>query len=214
MTSSLTFHSQQNEDATLYEMFFKNHRNCVFLEMGAMDGKKWSNTKFFEDTLGWTGILIEPLPRYFKDLVQNRPSCITVNCAVSSVEGQVEFLGNNACAGMTHTMADSFRQQHWSHRSDIHPFHVPSRPLHAILHENNIREIHLFSLDVEGGELDVLRTFDWSIPVHVFLIEMDKHNPTKNEEGRRLLRQHGYKFSMRIGNNDVFYHPDRISPLR
>jgi hypothetical protein len=32
--------------------------------------------------------------------------------------------------------------------------------------------LDLFSLDVEGGELEVLKTMDWTIPVGVLMIEV------------------------------------------
>jgi hypothetical protein len=34
----------------------------TFVELGALDGVLFSNTKFYEDTLGWTGVLIEAQP--------------------------------------------------------------------------------------------------------------------------------------------------------
>ena len=40
----------------LYEKYFKNYSlECkkFYLEMGAIDGVMYSNTKFYEDTLGW-----------------------------------------------------------------------------------------------------------------------------------------------------------------
>ena len=42
--------------------------------MGALDGIKYSNTKFFEELLNWTGILIEPNPVMFNKLIKNRPN--------------------------------------------------------------------------------------------------------------------------------------------
>ena len=36
-----------------------------------MEAKKYSNTKFFQDSLNWTGILIEPHPDKFILLKQN-----------------------------------------------------------------------------------------------------------------------------------------------
>ena len=45
-------YSQCNEDIFLNHNFFKNKRNGVYIELGALDGVLYSNTKFFEDTLG------------------------------------------------------------------------------------------------------------------------------------------------------------------
>jgi hypothetical protein len=55
-------YSQCEEDIFLNENIFKNKTNGVYIELGALDGILYSNTKFFEDTLNWSGILIEPHP--------------------------------------------------------------------------------------------------------------------------------------------------------
>ena len=52
--------------------------------------------------------------------------------------------------------------------------------------------MHLLSLDVEGAELIVLNSMDWSIQVHVWMIELDGTNPAKDDAVRGLLRSHGY----------------------
>jgi hypothetical protein len=70
----MTYYSQCSEDKFLNDNFFKNKKTGTYIELGAVDGIFQSNTKFFEDTLGWTGILIEPEPDKFKELTQNRPN--------------------------------------------------------------------------------------------------------------------------------------------
>ena len=52
--------------------------------------------------------------------------------------------------------------------------------------------LDFFSLDVEGGELFVLQTMDWDIPVGVWLVELDGSDPAKDEGVRKLLNEHGY----------------------
>ena len=68
------YYSQVQEDIFLNENIFKNKKNGVYIELGALDGVLYSNTKFFEDSLNWKGILIEPHPEKFKLLQQNRPN--------------------------------------------------------------------------------------------------------------------------------------------
>ena len=68
------FYGQKGEDKYFYETFFKDVINKNYIELGAMDGVNYSNTKFFEDELGWTGILIEPNKTLYNLLKQNRPN--------------------------------------------------------------------------------------------------------------------------------------------
>ncbi len=199
------FYSQVGEDMTVYESFFEKPqiKNGFFVELGAFDGLNLSNTKFFEDYLGWTGVLIEPVPEQFAKLKQNRPHCILVNAAVSRIDGEVDFLGNDGTAGMPSTMAGSFKDV-WHDDDKESVYKVPSMPFSKILHQNNVKAIDFLSLDVEGGEFEVLDTFDWKIPVHVIAIELDGHNPQKDENCRKLLEAKGFKLSKKVDVSEIW----------
>lgn len=195
------FYSQQGEDRFLYERFL-NYRNGTFIELGAMDGVTFSNSLFFENELNWSGILIEPTGLFHR-LKENRPNCALYNCAISVIEGEVEFLGEGAIGGITSVMPDQHRYG-WHLDSHGSVYTVPSRPLHGILKEHKIDRVDFFSLDVEGGELEVLQTYDWSIPIHVLLIEMSAYSMERDEMCRAILRQHNLIFDSVIGNNEVW----------
>lgn len=198
------FYSQQNEDKILYDKYL-NYENGFFIELGAMDGRKYSNTLFFEEKLKWNGVLIEPTDQY-KQLIKNRPHCFNFNYAISEIEGEVEFLGNGALGGMIHTMNDGHKYG-WK-LNETEPYKVKSIPISKVIKDLNIFRVDLFSIDVEGGELEVLKTFDWSIPVYIILIEM-AHNGTdvgkiKCEECRNFLKKLEFKFDSTIGCNEVW----------
>jgi hypothetical protein len=101
----LFFYSQQGEDKEIFEQYYKSRhkKNGIFVELGALDGITYSNTKFFEDTLKWRGILIEPVVENYEKLIKNRPGCFHYNCAVG-LPGKALFVGGSATAGMLHTM--------------------------------------------------------------------------------------------------------------
>jgi hypothetical protein len=63
-----------------------NYSNGVFIEVGANDGLRQSNTKRLEEFHGWTGILVEPSPSLFDDLMANRPYSLCYQCALGSFE--------------------------------------------------------------------------------------------------------------------------------
>lgn len=55
----MNFYSQQGEDIYIYRNFInKQVPDGIFVELGAMNGVTYSNTKFFEDTLKMSGTLI------------------------------------------------------------------------------------------------------------------------------------------------------------
>jgi FkbM family methyltransferase len=191
--------SQQQEDKILFEKYL-DYRDGFFIELGAMNGVEFSNTLFFERELGWNGILIEPTPQY-NQLVINRPNCHNFNYAVSETDGEVEFLGSHALGGVLSTMHDDHRLG-WGLDKEL-SYTVKSKPISNLIKNIEIKKVDLFSIDVEGGEYEVLKTFDWSIPVYIILIEM-AHDKIKNEMCRELMKSIGFTFDMEIGCNEVW----------
>ena len=62
----LKFQSQWCEDILLYNLF-KKKPTGFYIEIGAFDGVRLSNTYFFE-CIGWTGLLVEPQPIQFNKI--------------------------------------------------------------------------------------------------------------------------------------------------
>ena len=85
------YYSQLGEDKYLNDNIFKNKKNGVYIELGALDGVLYSNTKFFEDSLGWTGILIEPHPLNFELLKKSRKTNKLYNSLVSDSIAELNF---------------------------------------------------------------------------------------------------------------------------
>ncbi|MFT5115515.1 MAG: FkbM family methyltransferase [Parasphingorhabdus sp.] len=72
-------------------------------------------------------------------------------------------------AGISRTLADHLRNKFLSRAEEIV---VESRPIGKILNEAHIEHLDVLFLDVEGGELDILQTVDWSISVYLVVIEL------------------------------------------
>lgn len=61
------------------------------------------------------------------------------------------------------------------HGSTVVEITIQMVPLSKLLNENEIKTIHFFSLDVEGGELSVLKGIDLkAIDVKLFMIEENR----------------------------------------
>ena len=172
----------------------------IFVELGAVDGLTYSNTKFFEDSLKFSGTLIEPTKQYL-NLIQNRPNCKNYNIAVNYTKSKVKFLGDSFTAGLVETMDDKFKT-HWHPESQ--EYYVDGEPFSDILHKSNLTYIDLLSIDVEGGEEVVLKTMDFTIPVYVICIELDGHNVEKDERCRQILINNGFYFDKRICINEFW----------
>jgi FkbM family methyltransferase len=132
---------------------FGARRTGTFVDVGANDGVFVSNT-FTLYRLGWRGICIEPHPDAFAKLRVNRPLDLCVRCAAGSAAREVELvwdgdISEGARVGVSGSAGASVR--------------VASRRLTEILDEAKFpAELDLLSVDVEGYELDVLRSLDWT----------------------------------------------------
>merc|ERR1712032_999417 len=154
----------------------------------------------FEDAMGWSGALIEPTPPSFKKLQESRGNgnnSLFGEAVCADGVGHLEFnVGDtpatNSVAG---TMSDDW-VQHWQHGGEVQVVKVPCRPLgkmlRTMLQHTGSKHIDLFSLDVEGGELKVLETMDWSVPVKVWLIEINGGRSWTHEELTDVMKSHGY----------------------
>jgi hypothetical protein len=55
----------------LFDLFGRQ-RKGYFIEAGAYDGEMISNTLYLEKKMGWTGLLVEPNPDAFAELVNKK----------------------------------------------------------------------------------------------------------------------------------------------
>lgn len=188
-------------------LWSSGHRPRFFFEAGAYNGLTMSNTLVFERCLNWTGVLIEASPIHYHALVQvesNRGHSHRVRAAPSCMEpGHV----NISSGGTEATLA--FQQT-----ASRHGFTVPCVPLQLILSRLGMKRFDVFSLDVEGSELDVLKTLDLSeTSAKLMIIEARNRQCgricPKRDAVRALLASAGYTqvtgFQTGfLGKNDVF----------
>jgi FkbM family methyltransferase len=206
------FYSQCLEDIYLNDTIFKNKTNGTYIELGALDGVLYSNTKFFEDTLNWRGILIEPHPEKFIALKNNRPNNFLFNNLVSCHTEPLEFRyfvdGHAAVSGVESTLPKPHFKNYFENenckRLPQKKVFIKPKTLTEIIKETNINHFDLLSLDVEGHEYEVLKSWDFSVPIDVILIELLGANPEKEDLCREILLKNNYKFVTKFKLNEIY----------
>lgn len=169
------------EEDTVLRHFFGGaaglplRRGGIFLELGANDGRKGTNTLFLEHCLGWRGLLVEGQPATFERLraFRRAASAAKLATAVCEAHGHVDFYNKSqATAGIPGLMTGTHRRR-WHNRPDSRATtRVPCGPLGEWLKLLGVTKVDLLVLDVEGAELMVLRTLDWgALRVAVLLAE-------------------------------------------
>ncbi len=138
--------------------------NCI--EVGAVDGIFISNTLSFEK-FGWNTLCIEPIPIYFEQLINNRK--LSLNYAISDKNSDdVEFtmftMNNQNKSSISGLKVDERLVE--SHINlGLNPtrekIKVKTRRLDWCIENHfNHKTIDFISIDTEGNELDVLKSYD------------------------------------------------------
>jgi FkbM family methyltransferase len=216
----MTYYSQEKQDELLDTYVFKGYRKGVFVDVGAWDGVHLSNTRFFEESRGWTGVCIEPRPEEFAQLAVNRPKSIAIQAAIHEREGTGDFLLIPGYSAMLSGLQETYDPRHRARIESetqerglvpvVHP--VPMKRLETVLAEADIRRVHYLSVDTEGSEAQVLRSIDFS-KVFIDVIGFESNYPDTAEDIFRFLTSKGYRQLPIQNPSDVFViHKD--SPFR
>ncbi len=202
------FYGQYEQDKYLYENIFHNKKNGTFVEFGALNGIRFSNTYFFEKNLGWTGICAEPNPTLFSQLKKNR-SCICLDCCITDFIGKSKFfLITGYGVGLSgliekydENRVETLKKEIAPHNSTYEVINVDCRLLNDILQEHNIFHIDYLSIDTEGGELDILKSIDFD-RFFIDVISVEVHH--KDGTIRQFLEKKGFSFLRTIGVDEIY----------
>jgi hypothetical protein len=201
-------HSYQGQDLFVIEAL-GGLRNGFFIDSGASDGVRGNNTLLLESFFGWRGICIEPNDALFANLTQARRS-ICVNCCLYDQAGEVPFFEAAGVLGgiMNEYDPDLLRYA----RSFVASQPTApqgavmkaSRTIRSILREHRApRVIDYWSLDTEGSELAILKSFPFDeYQVRVLTVE---HNLTlARDEIRDFLESRRYYRAKSMGIDDGY----------
>lgn len=196
-----------------------NFNDGFYIEAGAHNGIRQSNTLFLERNLGWKGILVEPNTKKFHMCKQYRATNnLFYNCALSPSENITEMCGNfseddegESLAASTTLLLDLeyydefFKSGLIKRINEREHIIVPAKTLNSILEENKINHVDFMSLDIEGFELEVLRYFNFS-KFNISYILIETSNRTQySKEVKNFMENNDYIFYEKISNNDDLY---------
>lgn len=129
-----------------------------FVEVGADDGLRYSNTLLLERHFGWTGLLIEPNPANFLKVQANRPNCKFSHDVIDKDASYRLFIDGGPYSGLMEYMPYDWQREHKKRNNTASM--TTTRPLASVLIEHNCPSyIDYLSLDVEGAELPILKGF-------------------------------------------------------
>jgi FkbM family methyltransferase len=156
-------YSQEGEDLLLQRLF-RGRRKGFYVDVGAHHPSRFSNTRVLYD-LEWRGINVDPTPGSMKAFERLRGRDINVEVAISSSKDMVEL--QTFRHGALNTTDEDLTRQRIRSRADqaLESVTVPAKRLDEVLSEHlphPVPHIDLLNVDVEGSDLDVLKSNDWS----------------------------------------------------
>jgi len=210
------FHSQVGQDRFLLENFFRGKRGGVFVDIGAYDGETLSNTLFFERSMGWTGLCVEPLPAAFAKLKATRKA-ICENVSVANFEGEAEFVETDDRTGPNEKMfsglAANFDPRQSQRIAAMGQSRitriVPVTKFSTLLAKHSLFDIDYCSIDTEGSELAILSDFD---PKRFRIKVLTIENNWDDEALPKLMTEKGYDFFAKL-EQDYIFRRREVMPL-
>lgn len=203
------YYSQVGQDMYVSTHFFPNKTNGTYIEIGAHNGIKCSNTYFFQQQ-GWRGMCIEPITELFEQLQKNRnDQCICIQGCITNFTGQAQFLYVKGHCEMLSGLTQKFDPRHierikYEARANGDALElrtVPCYKLNDILYEYGLYHIDYLSIDTEGGELDILKSIDFhTFDIDVITVEDNYGYP----EIRVFLEQQGFTLVTTLEQDLVF----------
>ena len=183
-------HSQNDEEKYILENF-KNKKNGTFLDIGAYDGIKISNT--YQLYLnGWHGTYLEPSAKIFRRLSKNiKNRCNLVNCALGDKNDIIEFW---ECREDTKKYGISTLSKNYTKEKgeSLFDFYYSKSITWDVLIKKFGSEYDFISIDVESLNSLVINLFPIELFKKLSLICIEKE---KNIEFKNLYK-----------NNFEIYH--------
>lgn len=165
------------------DLILKKKTNGFFIEAGGYDGERSSNSIFFEKERGWTGLLVEPDPYFYTQLMGKNRHSWSINGCISPYDYVSEIAFKQSLGG--------------SGKLEFGPtnakFSVACYPLLSMLTALGVSSVDYFSLDVEGVEGVILESLPYDkLNISTLSVEYRHGDKRKYKE---TMAEHGYKMT-------------------
>jgi FkbM family methyltransferase len=190
------FRNLPHDEQALIREFFENKSNGFYVDVGANEPVIESQT-FHLDQIGWSGLLLEPIP-YYCELLRKRRTGKVIQFACSSYENHNKVLQLIIAGGHSTLNSNPIAVGTVSNET----INVTCKTLDSILEENNTEAgFDFISIDIEGHEMEMFKGFTlekWKPK----LVLLEDH--VINHEKHRHMVNHGYHVILRTGLNSWY----------
>lgn len=187
---------------------FEDRETGFYVDIGAHHPQRFSNTMLFYQK-GWRGINIDALPGSMEAFQKERPEDINLEIAVSyKVEERRFYIFNDtALSTFSRALVEEYKQK--KEYSVLSEIRLKTLKLEDVFKEHLPpgQRIDFMSVDVEGLEMDVLKSNNWEVckpqVVLTEVLEFDFNN-FPDTELYCFMRNNGYSFFAKTRNTVIF----------
>lgn len=184
-----------------------------YIDVGANDPRVFSVTRGFYDQ-GWRGITVEPVPAFAEAQRRERPGDTLVEAAVTDEPATEVTLHLIADTGLS-TLIDDVSARQAADGFASEDVIVAARRLDDVLSEAGWdgADIHFMVVDVEGAELQVLRSVDlgrWRPWVLVIESTAPRSTEPTHGEWEQIVLTAGYTYCFFDGLSRFYCSPEHL----
>lgn len=220
------YYARSGQDKYLNEEVFNKKRNGIYVDLGAYDGVESSNTLFFEESMDWKGVCIEPLPVIYEKLIKYR-NATCINVCASDKDEITKFMHVNP-AIRPESPREKGRTSNYEKLSGLIKFYTDKEKeiindvikqcggetkifdvacinINTILNILPTRNIDLLSIDTEGSELSIIKAIDYNkFNINTIITEVINGDNGLTD----FLKEKGYNKKKEIGYDWIYVKED------
>lgn len=204
-----SYYSQNGEDFLLWKIF-GDKKDGYYVDIGAHDGIFFSNTYGF-DLAGWSGICVEPHPFFYDLLKTSRPRATNLQIAVGIKDlPTVEFFASTkgAFSSLFKSSVQILDKRFPELGTRWKKITVPQYTINTMFstYLPKDKDIDIFTLDIEGGELHAMMGIDLKkYRPRILIIEaLDYLQKDITKNLCELMQKNGYFFAKNLHKNLFF----------
>jgi FkbM family methyltransferase len=199
----------------------QNFKDVSVIQVGAMDGINFDDTRGFLDMYRWKSLLIEPIPDLFNELKNNfkdRDNYTFEQSAITEFDGEIEMLtipneiiekenlhpgykGMSALYPLKNGFGSDYQRDIDVKTQFGVNIKVPALTLDSLFKKHNIQEFDVLICDAEGYDWNIFKQLDLTKYKPKF-IRLEYINLTKEEQAMTIakLKDNGYVYEV---NQDI-----------
>ncbi|MFZ3015302.1 MAG: FkbM family methyltransferase [Nitrospira sp.] len=204
--SGACFHYSQEGEDILLDRILPTDKAGFFVDVGAHHPTRFSNT-YALYRKGWRGINVDATPGSMEVFKKLRPADINIECAVSTVDTpmMLHMFKESAINTFDPSLAQEYIAGGWALERTVE---MKPRSLSSILKEHlpTGKHVNLLSIDVEGKELEVLRSNDWHVccpDLIVLEVLATPFGSVHSHPTVSFLANNGYELVSRLTNSVI-----------